>query len=542
VRHGAGCGMTGGKRLDLRQRGPTLVVALLIAAFAAQAIASARLESATWDETHYFGLGTHLLKTRRWDVAGSILHPPLSYGLHSLPLLFADLPADAFRPLPEAQRTRRALAGIDVVRGRALLASPANDGNALLLSSRLMMILVGALGAVFVYRWGRELYGVPAGLLATCLYAFSPNLLAHTRLITPDIALTVFAFGATFFFWRSLGSQRRCDALWAGVLLGLALLSKFTALLWPPLFAALLAVWSIRTGQRPPRRAFAVFGVAGAVLLLGYGFDLRPYVEGIAFQLEHTAEGHPAFFAGRYADGGWWYYALMSLLLKTPLPSLLLLGASAIRLGRRRNRSRWLDEGFVLLPPLAVIAFFSVQHQSIGLRYVLPALPFLLVFASGVLATGRLRGFARVALAGLLAWVLAASLSIHPHYLAYFNETVGGPARGYRYLVDSNLDWGQDLVGLATFLRERDIERVHLSYFGTDSPARYGIRYDWLPSFHLERPNRTREFQLPRHGWFAISATHLQGLYLPDRDLYAFLREQQPVARIGYSIFVYHLE
>jgi hypothetical protein len=322
----------------------------------------------------------------------------------------------------------------------------------------------------------------------------------------------------------------------------LALLSKFTALLWLPLFAALLAVWSIRTGQRPPRRALAVFGVAGAVLLLGYGFDLTPYVEGIAFQLEHAEEGHPAFFAGRHADGGWWYYALMSLLLKTPAPSLLLLGASAIRLARRRNRSRWLDESFVVLPPLAVIAFFSFQHQSIGLRYVLPALPFLFVFASGVLATGRPRGLARVALAGLLAWVLAASLSIYPHYLAYFNETVGGPARGYRYLVDSNLDWGQDLEGLAKFMRERDIERVHLSYFGTDSPARYGIRYDWLPSYHLERPNRTREFHIPHRGWFAISATHLQGVYLPDRDIYAFLREQEPVARIGYSIFVYHLE
>jgi 4-amino-4-deoxy-L-arabinose transferase-like glycosyltransferase len=405
-----------------------------------------------------------------------------------------------------------------------------------------MMILVGALGAAFVYRWGRELYGVPAGLLATFLYAFSPNLLAHTRLITPDIALTVFAFGATFFFWRSLESQSGRDVLWAGALLGLALLSKFTALLWLPLFAALLAVWSIRTGQRPPRRALAVCGVAGAVLLLGYGFDLTPYVEGIAFQLEHAEEGHPAFFAGRHADGGWWYYALMSLLLKTPAPSLLLLGASAIRLARRRNRSRWLDESFVVLPPLAVIAFFSFQHQSIGLRYVLPALPFLFVFASGVLATGRPRGLARVALAGLLAWVLAASLSIYPHYLAYFNETVGGPARGYRYLVDSNLDWGQDLEGLAKFMRERDIERVHLSYFGTDSPARYGIRYDWLPSYHLERPNRTREFHIPHRGWFAISATHLQGVYLPDRDIYAFLREQEPVARIGYSIFVYHLE
>jgi hypothetical protein len=288
--------------------------------------------------------------------------------------------------------------------------------------------------------------------------------------------------------------------------------------------------------------ALVVFATAAAVLLLGYRFDLTPWLEGIAFQRADVAAGHPAFLMGCTSDHGWWYAIPVALALKTPIALLLLLAAAALRLASQWDRSRWRAAAFLLLPALAVIGFFSLRQASIGLRYVLPAVPFLLVFASGVLAPVPRARPARAVLLGLLSWYVGASLFIHPHYLAYFNEIAGGPSRGYRLLVDSNLDWGQDLPGLAQFMRERGVESVHLSYFGSDAPARYGIRYDWLPSFELERPASQSETELPRRGWFAISATNLQGLYLPQPETFAWLREREPVAEIGYSIFVYHVE
>ena len=142
-----------------------------------------------------------------------------------------------------------------------------------------------------------------------------------------------------------------------------------------------------------------------------------------------------------------------------------------------------------------------------------------------------------------LLWYPVGSLTIWPDYLAYFNELAGGADNGYRYLVDSNLDWGQDLKGLKRFMDDRGIDRIYLSYFGTDSPARYGIQYDWLPSYELENPDPSKTaIDLKRQRYLAISVTNLQGVYMEPNTMYRWLDRYTPVAKIGYSIFVYYLE
>jgi len=193
-----------------------------------------------------------------------------------------------------------------------------------------------------------------------------------------------------------------------------------------------------------------------------------------------------------------------------------------------------------LLPAAVIFCFFSLNNRAIGLRYILPIYPFLFVFAAGTAQFLLSKKITAGVLAAAMAWYVGASCHIHPHYLAYFNELAGGPDNGYKYLVDSNLDWGQDLKGLKKFMQERGISRISLSYFGSDSPDRYGIAYDWLPSFYLRDPD-------PKHppatlkGWVAISATNLEGVYFVNRDIFARFRNLQPVAKIGYSIFVYDL-
>ena len=141
-----------------------------------------------------------------------------------------------------------------------------------------------------------------------------------------------------------------------------------------------------------------------------------------------------------------------------------------------------------------------------------------------------------------LLWYPVASLSIWPDYLAYFNEFAGGADNGYRYLVDSNLDWRQDLKGLKRFMDSRGIDRIYLSYFGTDSPTRYGIQYDWLPSYELKNPNPQTTIDLKRKRYLAISVTNLQGVYMEPNTMFRWLDRYTPVAKIGHSIFVYYLE
>ena len=518
-----------------------ILLAVCLGVFALRSWSSLRQESATWDETHYLGLGRYLAETARWDVPGSILHPPLSYYLHSLPLLSVETAEGPWQGDPRRATDPDYLGAADIARGVALLSSTANHDDRLLAASRLMMVLTALLLGVCVYAWSAALYGPWSAVAAAVLVTCCPNILAHARLITPDIAVTTFGFISCYFLWRFLREERRRHAVGAGLGLGLTLLSKFSGALLVPIVLGLMGLWWVRSRRLDLAGCLLVFVLGLAVLWLGYGLDLEPYLEGIAYQRAHAVAGHDVFLLGEYSKAGWWYYFLVSLLIKTPIGALALIavGLAVFVAGLRKREG--LDEAFLLVPAVVVVGFFSFQHQSIGLRYVLPALPFLFVLASRAVRVAAARGRWAVGLVALLlAWHAGASWSIHPHYLAYFNELVGGSRNGYRCLVDSNLDWGQDLKGLKRYMDAHGITKVHLSYFGSDSPARYGIDYAWMPSVVLPKP-ASDPVPLKRGDWVAISATNLAGVYFDDKQLFAEFREREPVATIGYSIFLYRL-
>jgi len=512
---------------------PFLVLVVCLLIFLIRSFTSLTQESATWDETRLFGVGKYLLQTQRWDVPSAILHPPLSYYLHSIPLLFVDTDPDLWKTSGP---------GAAIERGRLLLSSPANQGDRLLTQARLMMVSVAVLLGCFVYAWSYSLYGQWGAMLAVVLYTFCPNILANACLITPDIVVTTFFFISVYFLWRFLARNRRRDAIFGGVCLGLALLSKFTGALLLPTCMGLMALgWAMN--KKIDLVGCLLFVAIGILVLwLGYSMDLRPYFAGIQYQDTHASEGHSAFLMGEYSRSGWWYYFIVAFMLKTPIAAIVLMALSLVSLMGRARNGDWLEEAFLLIPAAVVFAFFSVNHQSIGLRYVLPIYPFLFVLASETArALASKNRWTVGLLGGLVAWYLGASCWIHPYYLAYFNEFVGGPRNGYKYLVDSNLDWGQDLKGLGRYMERHAISKISLSYFGTDSPKRYGIAYTWLPSFVLEDPTPGR-FELAPGGWLAVSATNLQGVYLDDKDFFAPLKNRIPEATIGYSIFVYHLD
>ncbi|MGH9764488.1 MAG: hypothetical protein ACREDR_12960, partial [Blastocatellia bacterium] len=135
---------------------------------------------------------------------------------------------------------------------------------------------------------------------------------------------------------------------------------------------------------------------------------------------------------------------------------------------------------------------------------------------------------------------------IYPDYLTYFNEAAGGPSGGSRILADSNLDWGQNLPGLAQYMSREKIDSIKLSYFGSARPEAYGIQnFDPLPSYpynYAGVESKVNELQNPPPGVYAISVTNLQGVFFRDHDLYGWFRKRKPDAMIGHSIYVYRVK
>jgi hypothetical protein len=500
--------------------------------FLAQTWSASLGESLTWDEPGYIAAGY-----ANWvwgDYRLNADHPPLMQKLQGLPLLFMDLDA----PVPGAARylespNPRATYGRDLVFFRG------NDVERIARWGRAPGMLLGALLVLAIYGWGRELFGAGPALLAAALAAFCPNLLAHARLATEDLGCTALMFAAVWSFWRALLAPGIGRSLLCGAVTGLALLAKYTALLLGPAYALLVGVAWWRCGDRISpaalvRHVALVSAGALAVVGLGYGAAFRPdlFVAGIFRIYPDTAGDYAYYFWGRVSDEPFWFHGLASLLLKTPLPTLALGAvAAAVALAARARAERL---AFLLLPPALVLGASCFDVTNPGVRRVLPAVPFLLLFCGHALwaRPGRVRS---AAVALLLAWLGVEATLSFPHHLSYLNGVAGGTARGPWVFDESNVDWGQDLPALAAWQREHlpDDEPLHLFYFGSADPAAYGVR---AVGFDVSR------VEAPAPGTYAISAHYL--VYFrklaartgADAD---WLTRFEPIGRAGSSIYLY---
>ena len=561
-----------------------LLVALFLAIFAVQAFTSALKKSNTWDESGHLLSGYAYLKEDMDWLEPS--HPPFGRMLATVPLLFLPLDHQLKGVLPQEDDDSNFYPASVL-----FLFENRVSGEKLLALSRTMVIFLGVILGWYVYRWALLLYGIKGGLLALFLYSFSPNILAHTRLVTTDFPATALAFIALYHFWsfsRQPGLKR---AIVAGIFLGLAFATKYNTLfvLFP---MATWALWALVSALRkdpvagPPRRlvvGLLAMGVVAYITIWGvYGFHFRSpkypkemsqgaiyswdknrpsspliasamnvslkarilpesYLYGLCRLLARSKEGHGAYLMGRISGTGWWYYYILAFLFKTQVSTLLLLLATLLFFTKIREAT-WTSLNFLLLPAVAVFLFTSRQDVNIGLRYVLPAYPFLLVLIARVVHyKSKHQKLARWILGLLCIWALWETALIYPHYLAYFNGLVGGPRGGRYMLVDSNLDWGQDLKGLKGYMERNGIRKVKLAYFGLNDPGYYGIDYDLLPSYAIMGQPTCKEGSpavLELKGTMAVSATLLQGLYCPG-DFYWKLRGIKPTANIGYSIYIF---
>ena len=249
----------------------------------------------------------------------------------------------------------------------------------------------------------------------------------------------------------------------------------------------------------------------------------------------------PAYLLGEIRKDGFWLYFPIAFLAKTPLPTLLLIFIATLHLAFAKRRERAIV--FLLVP---VVVFFVIavwSHINIGIRHILPIYPFLFVWLGGVVSLlwKTNTRWAKLSVCLLAVWLFGSTINAYPDYLAFFNEVAGGAKNGHNILVDSNLDWGQDLKGLKTWMTQNNVEKIQLAYFGTANPNYYGIHADYLPGTLFIQPSDDQRDKTRRASHIAISATYLMGYNLANPKTYAVFRPQQPVAIIGHSIWVYKL-
>ncbi len=515
-------------------RAPSIISGVLFALLAAQVGAFIVSNSNTFDETAVIGAGYSYVRTGRIALETKV-HPPLMKYLFGL---FVSLSSPSFDDSsPALERNQPYAFGYDFVFHNRV------KPEVILGLARLPSLLLSLALAACLWFWARRWFGAWGGVLALAAYAFEPNILAHSGLANMDLGLSAFLFMAYFLLVRYFETPRPWRLLLSGALAGCAIASKIPGLFFFA-WSAPLAWLRKQELASAIKINLALSWVALGVLLTLYQFRFAPKLGGLLGQMlpaifvrNHPTELYHNFLLGQTRVGGWWYYYLVALAVKTSLPFLALVGLGFTKGLKKEER---LIVGFPALSYILICSFASKQN---GLRYILPAFPFLCL-SVGSLA--RLRS-AKILLAvsGLLLWSALETLSIAPHYLGYFNELAGGPANGYKVLVDSNLDWGQDYPQIADLLRKNGDPETIVACLGNGDRDYYLGPHQDLMAWEPEAPNPALYQHVnsaaPRSEWLIVSASFLQGFGLSDPQLFAWLRGRRPLAQPGYSSFVYDI-
>lgn len=470
-------------------------------------------------------------------------------------------------PTPRLENNDRWRTSSGSMIGYEFFYETGHDHFPMLMLARSLNVLFSLGTALLVFWWARRLAGHFSGLVATALYALDPNLLAHAALATSDAAATLLLLGSVTLFWQQLEHPRPTMVLTSGLVFGLACVAKFSAVLLLPMMVILIGVRITGDRQRhwwkfiplslaahalvgvvviwlfygfrysgfsetlPPADHYAAkwedslphIGIQGQVVDLCRKLQALPeaFVYGYAWIIQ-SSKARSAFLAGDYSIFGWPSFFPLAFLWKTTLAVLLGLVAAVAALALRwRKTPALMRNDLWRTAPLLVFfgLFWTVcltSKLNIGHRHILPTYPILYVLIGTWIASLGGRRLWRTSVTGLLIGGHAlACFQSAPHFLAYFNQMAGGPTNGHRLLVDSSLDWGQDLPSLKDWLDENNrgpaAQNVFLSYFGSGEPNYYGIRATRLPfinGFKFIHPRYE-----PRAGLYCISATMLQHVY-----------------------------
>ncbi len=420
-----------------------------------------------------------------------------------------------------------------------------------LILARVMMVPFALLGAYYVCRWARELFGGWAGTAALALWLFNPNVLTWSAQVMPDLPAAALGVAAWYYFWKWFRNRSLENTLLAGFLFGLALLTKMTWVILFPLIPAVVFVFYLRRRRNKKLPSLSGKDLAGKTALilltalltlnLGYGFEgsFKPlgkyqfrsrtlsgktsaenyelklnrftgtplaclpvpfpssYIKGIDLQKIDFERGFDSYLNGKWQERGWWYFYLECFLLKTPPGAIILFFAAVFVFVKgsvfpKPGRRSLPDQVFLLLPAAVIFVFVSSQTGfSWNFRYVLPVFPFLAVWISQTAGEANRSRGGKILAAGLFVCATVSSLLIAPHFMSYFNVLAGGPKNGHRYLLNTCIDWGQDALRLRKWIETHpEADGIHLLFNNSVAEAPfYGQGYLAVPPSFDDEPS-----------------------------------------------------
>lgn len=558
-----------------------LICAALLGVMSVQLLAAASRKSITTDEVVHIPAGYYHLVVGDFQFLNQ--HPPVSMMIGVLPLLLTQ-PGEM--SATELQKVPRDEAFVFVVSQR--FWTP-NDSfyRAASFWTRIPMIAFTVLFGLVIFHFAQRLFGERAGVIAVALFTLEPTVLAHAPLVHTDMtsafALLLLAY-ATYVYLSGPTLRR---AIYLGAATGLAPLMKFSMVAIAPLAVlglALLLVFPARlqlTRRAALAQAATITEVSLLVINAGYFFNHRAltafdnqwiiasfparaavllrgvhvlrylvptdFLLGTLWQIWHSMVGHDGSIFGQQSRFGWWYYFPAAFALKTTIPCLLTSNAAicwaAWRIVKQRDRILI----FVLTPFVLYTALVMTSTINIGVRFYLPAYPFLFIMSGALLdrliRARKLLGAAVVAV--ILGWSVIETVRTYPNYIPYMNELAYSRPHWW-YLSDSNVEWGDSMPELASYLHARGETRVRAAMLGAWPLGRYGI--DFVDALEPASAGQTG----PKYT--AIGASFLNGSTVPPGppgsgreteaqrfNYFEEFRHRTPEAIIGNSIYVFRM-
>jgi len=458
-------------------------------------------------------------------------HPPLQKYISALPLLMKSiviLPGLNPKTLDEWHM------------GYQLLFGKGNKALSLIQWMRAPSILVTVLLGLFIFLWGFKWNGWETGLFAMGMIVFDPLMLGNGFLAMNDIFVTFFFAVALFLFLKTMKGS--FPALFGCALAtAFCITSKFSGLLLLPTFLLLLFIkkkaWKNQNMKWRIKTLSIFIGLTLAVILTLYKFNFSILMEGLAQGRNiQGATGQTGFLHGSIPGSWTWLYYPVAMAIKTPLPLLLLWVSSLIVLYKKGNFKNY----YPFLVPIGLFwgaALITPNH--FGVRYLLPTIPLLALIVG--LAFSSLSPKGKMFFLLLLSGMMIEVGINHPHHMAYFNQFIGGPKQGFRWLDGSNQDWGQDLPSLKKMLDKEGDVSLLLSYQGSNDPRAWGIEYqDVFSPALVSRYNKSQTNPVDtKKEWLAISSNiraHPQ-----YESFFSWLDKSEQVGWAGNTILVYDL-
>jgi len=628
------------------QKNYKLIIILSLALTVFLSILNAKNDSLIYDEDAHIPAGYSYLT--RFDMRLNPEHPPLLKDLAAIPLLFMKLDFNVPQEIWEGDPNT-----VQWQSGSYFLYSSTNNPDKIIFWSRLPIILIFVLLALFIFKWTWEISSLGAALLAFILFTYDPNILGHNHYVTTDLGIAASTTFVFYYFVKFLKDPIWKNVYWLAGFLALVQLTKFSSVLIFPVFGLILIGYSFVKLARHPQdntlkfkiknfgeylgKFIAAFVISLIVVWIAYFLStfnmpkeklpeianyyfsknnlqsiyskkvlfalndssfFRPmavYLFGIMRVFQRVTGGNTTYFMEQVNKIGFYSYFPIVFLIKMTIPTLIFIfSAIGIALYGFFHRFRKIAgvtkinifsrftnfirthvlESLILLFISIYLASSISGRLNIGIRHLFPIFPFIFILLSKTifsfikkLHTPKQVKLAHSIIIALCVILILNTLSTYPNYVSYFNAFAGGPKNGYRFVVDSNADWGQDLKRLKNWIQEynhcamtkspdacvsykypieegKPIQKIRVDYFGGGyNTHQEDLRY-YLGNLCEIWHGDTRPI-VP--GWYAISTEYLQNsiydLTEPSIKSYRWIKEKniKPYYQVGTSILIYKI-